>query len=430
VAIREVDRIVLDVLTAMASPIARIAEEPRVVLDWCMRAGLRLPTSSFDLDSIRTAATSAKNAVEALEAQGGAISGLQSLTRFLVAAGRTIEPLRRFADAIPIPSGGGVSREELSSRLFQRLKLEAMDQLHPSLIHALEVLGLAEPWWASNLAAPEEDQGLISQRFSRFALEGLGALLSDPIGTLAEKYELRDMSDAAAVFGAADRLMPRLRDLGWSLGLEAIYGSEELARTTNDEGMNARGALLWRTSLSDGIEVGTALTLGLAPGGNLEVGFAPFGEIERSWNVGPWIMDLSVQGTVDALVLSSTDVELFGGGSDTFNARLSLEKSEAARVWSLGVPEGTRLELPPLEGFAFLEARASDYDAGAQMSLREVRLVVAAGEGDGFISRVLPSEPVTMEFDLSLGGSKRRGLYIDGSVGGSSRSRSTRRWDR
>lgn len=84
----------------------------------------------------------------------------------------------------------------------------------------------------------------------------------------------------------------------------------------------------------------------------------------------------------------------------------------------LGSPAGTRVSVAGA-GFG-IEARVSGrdgWDLGFRAELKECKLVVAPGDGDGFLQAVLPAEPLVIAFDLEAGYSRRLGLHLGGGPG-------------
>lgn len=52
-----------------------------------------------------------------------------------------------------------------------------------------------------------------------------------------------------------------------------------------------------------------------------------------------------------------------------------------------------------------------------ETDLKGATLTISGGQGDGFLQSILPAQPMSLDFDLTLGFSSKTGLYFGGSVG-------------
>lgn len=69
------------------------------------------------------------------------------------------------------------------------------------------------------------------------------------------------------------------------------------------------------------------------------------------------------------------------------------------------------------EAIVFADGPVSSPDIGFEFGTEGLKLVISAPEDDGFLSKVLPSDPLELNFDLTLGFSKEKGFYIRGGAG-------------
>jgi hypothetical protein len=53
----------------------------------------------------------------------------------------------------------------------------------------------------------------------------------------------------------------------------------------------------------------------------------------------------------------------------------------------------------------------------AETDLKGATLTIGAGQGDGFLQAILPSQPMALDFDLTVGFSSKTGLYFGGGLG-------------
>jgi hypothetical protein len=101
-----------------------------------------------------------------------------------------------------------------------------------------------------------------------------------------------------------------------------------------------------------------------------------------------------------------------------FNAALSIrQKQETAQELILiGTAGGTRFALQGLGMRAFIANPQGKLDVGWEGQIEAVRLVIAPGEGDGFLAQILSGLRVEAEAKLGLGFSLLAGFYITGGA--------------
>ena len=88
----------------------------------------------------------------------------------------------------------------------------------------------------------------------------------------------------------------------------------------------------------------------------------------------------------------------------------------------IGSASGTRFEVGmvsfTVEGGFHHPANGSDrIDYGGAVQIQQAALVITAGDGDGFLQKVMPPEGFRIEFDFGVGWSSAKGLYFQGSAG-------------
>lgn len=83
----------------------------------------------------------------------------------------------------------------------------------------------------------------------------------------------------------------------------------------------------------------------------------------------------------------------------------------------LGAPESTRLEIGAIELTGKAQVNQQGNDFTIEIAVKDSRVVIDLGGGDGFISSVLPLEPIEVPLDLTVGYSTKNGIYFKGSAG-------------
>jgi len=95
---------------------------------------------------------------------------------------------------------------------------------------------------------------------------------------------------------------------------------------------------------------------------------------------------------------------------------LSLKRkadTETGASYNLPDKKGTRLAVGEIQIKGFL----SKEDGGIEIGLKDNAVVIAGGEGDGFLNEILPSGDVPLKFSLSAGYTRKKGFYMDHNVG-------------
>jgi hypothetical protein len=329
-----------------------------------------------------------------------------------------------------IASGGGFRAppdfERLGAELVEVLTTLYLTRHHPVAYHLAVLLTLIDPPedGLSGVSTPDPTTGELA-RFTharpRLRLERLVDLIEDPGGALRAAYlgpgGLATRADATV---AAQKLFPRVADLLSALGVKAVYG----VRGGREADPRLAGMLtLEYTPPLDGAlagsGVGAGVTLLAAEEGGPGVVVVPAAALKLAHVLRSWRLDLELSAAIAAIAIRSGGVQIDGPpGTGSVAAALTATKlaADGAAV-RVGSTNGTRLELGALIVHArgdFSDRRA-DLDFGVDAS--SGALVIAPGDGDGFLARVLPAEGLRAEFDLGLGWSTAKGLYFRGAGG-------------
>jgi hypothetical protein len=81
----------------------------------------------------------------------------------------------------------------------------------------------------------------------------------------------------------------------------------------------------------------------------------------------------------------------------------------------LGDPQASRFEIGGI-GLR-LNGDIQTKDIGLGLKVDGASIVIAKGDGDGFIQKILPSEPIILNLDCLIGISSKRGFYFEGGAG-------------
>jgi hypothetical protein len=334
---------------------------------------------------------------------------------------------------------------ELGPDLSAQLTAIYLRHYHPQLFQAGAALTLIDPGQDRPPAITGTTRSRTAWTSDNLRLERFGPLLRDPWTTLGAGYLPNRMATAADAHAAADRLFPLLSALAAELGLPAVTQlNSSLPALVGDPDVDgdhfnapepdpedappatppADPALYYRTTqprlavrIPDGTPDGTFTTVALTasslehPGAVAGLILALDGALNWTRTSGPWTLTASSQGTLPALVIGPDGMQTAAG------AAAATVRLTAARdgVFVLGPTDGTRVELAQLRATLEL-ASGPTTSAALSVIAGSGRLVIAPGDGDGFLQFVLPAGlEVTFTAGMSL--SSRRGFELSGGVG-------------
>ena len=152
-----------------------------------------------------------------------------------------------------------------------------------------------------------------------------------------------------------------------------------------------------------------------------------YGEAEFDFNVSEkfeiiFNTSASVEAGIGVIFRPDTDMQvlttLFDAPlqSTAFESTLSFQQREnTGEIALFGNPQASRLAIEGPGAKVFVKNHG-DLDAGFEVGIDAVRLVISGNDGDGFISKII-GDGITAEADLTIGVSKARGVYFEGSGG-------------
>lgn len=186
----------------------------------------------------------------------------------------------------------------------------------------------------------------------------------------------------------------------------------------------------------NGVEVGLSafgLRKTTQTGTDGGIGIAPYirGTTEIEFPITPRLFfeidtTLDVQGGIALLMRAGKDIALkvdllssdqgtaLVSGKILFTLRLGSNTSIPLTL--ISIPGGTRVQSQQI----FITAGAGisgnkDLDLIVEGGLRGGKLIITAGEGDGFLKKILPAEAIELDFDIIIGYSSKTGVYFKGS---------------
>jgi uncharacterized protein DUF6603 len=408
-------------LSALLAPVSRAVETPGSLNRLLAGIGV-VPQPGTGIDALIAALNAvilAKNRIEALAAQD--TPSFSSIAAALDAAADAFTALQHLEQTGPL-SG----LEEVGRDLINLLVVAFLESRWPVTRHVAALLTLLDPADEQQDRPPVIQNGRLvrdSYRLDRFHLERLPQLLRDPVATLQAQYgnSLLTTADAHAM---ADKLFPRLMRLLRSLGVSCRYGFDpDDAAFLGDAGpLMAHSLIIYVDDPLNAVapEAGLVLSLSAADQGDLGLVISPFGTIAVQETAGPWTIGFDLTAGVDVVAWGRNGLTLLASAATTeVTGHLSatLPSVDGGPAFVFGEPDGTRLELGAPQFTAAVDATATGIDVTLSAATGKSALVIHPGDGDGFISSILPSDGMRAEFDLGLAWSNKSGLSLHGGAG-------------
>ncbi len=332
-----------------------------------------------------------------------------------------------FAAIEAMDSGGGASSSlgGLAKDLIKAMVIGWLGTQYPLLYDLLVLLTIVEPPDNTQPTATVTNNGAFRRMpvfFPEFHFERLSPLLSSPGSILRAAYvnELATVDDANAM---ADVLFTRLANILTDLSIPHAYGindSESVllgdAATLIDHSL-----LIYLQSLADGAAVdgGVTLVLSSADRGDLGLVVTPFGGVSYTAQSGNWTITSSLTADISAFAYGkhgATIVASAGAAEVDVSFAAVLAAPDSGPAFVFGSSDGSRLELggAKLSADATLTEAAQTFGLDAEVS--KSAIVISGGDGDGFVSSLIPKDGLRTDFDFGIMWSNTRGLAFHGAA--------------
>ena len=454
-------------LTELVAPLRASAADPQVLQGWL---------SSLGYPSAITADPALAAIVARVEAIGQAIEGFdatslkswEGLAKLLQAAsGLTtiFSDLKQFAASHANAAVvGGIADEIITLTVANWLR-----RLQPRQFRIASALGLIDARETASLDPAVVVNGVTSRyerALDRFRFDTIGDLFARPGTVLKQRYLPNGLTVAPDVVAAEERLFTVLSWLADELGLSwriehrpvvpapptpddpttvvapddgpdipehqpAGDGSESLppAAPPAPPAPPEYFASVFRTFVirlagNDAGEIAFEVRASSAqhPGGLAGFLLTPVGTFQLTETSGAWTLTASAKGSLPSIAVTASGVDIATGSQAVAGgiAQIQLKRapdSSSPGPYMAGDPTGTHLELGALDVGAALYFDTARRALAVSFGAAQSAFVIAASDGDGFLSSILPANGMRAVFDAGLELSSDKGLGMRGSAG-------------
>lgn len=362
---------------------------------------------------------------------------------------QVIESYCRIKDVFELAgseTGLDIDWEAFLLHLTEQLVLRSHQQLIPAAVQTYILLNWVHPPREPDLSQPETDtSGMVIRypyRGIRVNKEGINAFIDNPLQALRDVYfPSGQQRNVGVIILEEDKLLSRLHEWLQSLHpkINSVYGYRELDWLDLDEAQRqafAKTLSLW-FPLGRGIEVGISLRRIVRADGRPAIEVAPSlyfankpgrpsGQDLQNQDFNTdsgWHWNIALNGALNAFTFGPGGIDL-PDTPGSLNLQISggLGSADAAETqapaYRLGPEECTRLEIGNFAFSVSLHLDANQKEATFELKISNCGLFLMPGDGDSFLSKILPKDGIYNTFDLTVGYSNAREFYVEGGVGG------------
>ena len=441
------------------SPLQDAADNPRAAIDLLASIGQSEATAANpSIQQVFGRAGTLIQSLKSLDADSlDSWTGIQSVLSIGAQASSLLAELKQLAgDPAFLQAIEGLA-EDLLSLLFASY----LRRRHQTLFRIAGLLTLVELRDFGPLD-PAIRQNGTTLRFARardqFRFSTLQNLISKPGATLKQAYLPNNLATALDAWAGAGQLFPYLGLLADGLNLGSNPSSQPVTAAsgpdpsddslaydhTGDTQSNEDASTLppivipesfWSLSYptfrlvlagtGTGAEVGVALLASSLEhaGGVAGYVLTPFGTFNTTVSGDSWRLTISSSAQIPALVAGPSGVSMAPLSSPITNgtAKILVERIPPAGstgpAFVFGSATGTHVEIGSFSCEVDLFFSPDRKAVLLSMDAKQAAFVIAAGDGDGFLSHILPASGMRCTFDLGMSLGSDSGFALRGSAG-------------
>jgi hypothetical protein len=389
--------------TGLALAPLRSVKTPDQAVTFFRKLGYEFLPNAFGgaLTAVAVSADDLVSAVGLLTGASGEGGIAAAILNVMARTSATINAINQLHVQLQASSGGIPNIADLPSRLTDFLILDYFDNQKPDLHAALHLIGLID-----HVPAP-----VAGQSTRRIHWDRLGQFLNEPGQIFNDVYHW-DSDFDISIF------LARLEDLMRAASLPGgIYPQSSTARAALGNGLTDLPEL--RLPLfQKGVTPETYSQFGITfspvepnGGGKRGIALLPYlmGAAAFQFEVcerGELIFDSTgdIRG-IGIVIHPPFNAQGLLNLTGAFRAGIAIREKPASseEIILLGSRGGTRLSIQGLGIRAFVEGTREKLDLGFEGEAQALRLVIAPGEGDGFLQNILSGLNVKAEVEFAIG---------------------------
>ena len=395
-------------------------------LGWDLNAITGLPIAQIEQT------VSALSAIADDLADGVDVSDFARIAQALPRAGEAFDAFNTI-EATVRQTLPGIPAESLAADLINYVILRYLALRFPRIYAVLNVLTLIdEPATPRKEIIVATTQATVyhARPKSALRLDRLPRLFSEPAELFKEVYWPDGFTTQAHANEVADRLFPRLASLIGTFGGDVTYGITPVAGLTFGPGGDplVPHMLTLRVPLptyvaDDGSTLRSAvsLTAGLVAGGNgdTDPGVILLPAAEAVFVVTTPTWQFEIEAGIAPVTFLVTRQGAFPDTADAQgDAKVTVQRlpGQAGAAVLIGSRDGTHFAIETISMQAGAHFAATGVDPEIGFDLLGGRLVIKAGDGDGFLKSVLPPDGMRMPFDFGMTWTPKTGVTLRGGA--------------
>ena len=420
---------VLDELETMFAPLLDAGENPDRLFALLRRTGWTLADSLPDIGVLAAALSDLRAAIDAIRgiAEGGSpdFTAFETALRSAADVPRALERLSTTVAGIA-PSTAAQAVAQIPADLLEVLLLDWIALRAPLVDALFRATGLIEAQRAVRVEGSQSRTLREPVFVDRLQLQALSEWIAHPAEEASRRFGMASVVDDATAGAYALRVFPLLALLAQAMGGRAMLGRGPgaLRRLAAEDELAIAQMLKLEWALPE-VAAGPASGTGVlgailavaGPEGSHPAGLsvAPFGGTSFTVAASGWAGTIDLQAATEALVFRAGGTELPSTAGSRFEGHLSLGRSGAPL--RLGSATGTRFEIGAVQLTGSMALTPTSRAFGFELEVAQAGLIFAAGDGDGFLSNILPPEAIATRFDFGLSWSNTAGFSFHGNAG-------------
>lgn len=330
-----------------------------------------------------------------------------------------IHDIANLATGLPGNIPGNAS--ELPIDLLNWLSINWLYTRHRPSYEALRLLGIIRQLPATT----EELNGVVYRTkgaVPQLVFSALVSLVIKPQEALKDTYWPNGFADGGVgAFALAVQLLAFLNVLGLLPDLYQVVSGEGVDPETEPPPPAVNTASFSRlVTLADGTTAEAGVTLELVPvsAGGLGVIATPYGQAEFDFPAGPFRVSLKGTLAANPIRIVPAGVSQVDSVRPNFGATLELTKGDSTTpALHLGDKDGLELILETVSFYVGVMLIPGKPRALLGVDLKSFLFSLKSGEGDGFLTAILPADGISGNASLALEWSTDGGIAIRGGGG-------------